>query len=116
MVSLEDFAGREVLLVFSSTQCPACTEMYPNLRAFSERERDVQVVMISRSSVEANRQLMEEQGFGFPILTWQDTVAREYQVPGTPFFYVINGEGVIANVGFAGTLEQLEALATGSRE
>ena len=52
----------------------------------------------------------------FPILMREDGEAREYQVQGTPFFYVIDGEGVIANVGFAGTLEQLEALATGSRE
>jgi len=28
-VSLADFAGQRVLLVFSSTHCSACTEMYP---------------------------------------------------------------------------------------
>jgi len=107
MVSLDDFAGQRVLLVFSSPQCPACIEMYPHLRAFSERERDVQVVMVSRGSAEENR---AQQGFGFPVLTWDDRVAQEYQVPGTPFFYVIDEEGVIANAGFASTLEQLEAL------
>jgi len=116
MVSLADFAGRKVLLVFSSTQCPACIEMYPHLRAFSEREEDVQVVMISRGPVEENRQLVEEQGFDFPVLTWDDAVAQDYQVPGMPFFYVIDGEGAIANAGFAGTLEQLEALAADSKE
>ena len=40
----------------------------------------------------------------------------DYQVPGTPFFYVIDGEGVIASAGFAGTLEQLETLVAGSKE
>jgi len=72
--------------------------------------------MISRGTTDENRQLVEEQGFGFPVLTWQDTVAREYQVPGTPFFYVIDREGVIVNAGFAGTLEQLEALAGDSKD
>ncbi|MEA3338429.1 MAG: hypothetical protein U9R15_00540 [Chloroflexota bacterium] len=72
--------------------------------------------MISHGTVEENRQLMEEQGFDFLILTWDDGVFKDYQVPGTPFFYVIDGEGVIANAGFAGTLEQLEALAADSKE
>ena len=116
MISLGDFVGQRVLLVFSSTQCPACIEMYPHLRAFSEREEDVQVVMISRGPVEENRQLVEEQDLDFPVLAWNDAVARDYQVPGTPFFSVIDGDGVIANAGFAGTLEQLEALAADSKK
>ena len=103
-------------LVFSSTQCPACIEMYPHLGAFSEREEDVQVVMISRGSADENRQLVEERGFGFPVLTWDDGVARDYQVPGTPFSYVIDGQGMITNAGFAGTFEQLEGLVMGGKE
>jgi len=42
--------------------------------------------------------------------------ARDYQVPGTSFFYVIDGEGVIAKAGFAGTLEQLVALVADGKE
>ena len=51
-----------------------------------------------------------------PVSGWDDEVRGDYQVPGTPFFYVIDGEGVIANAGFAGTLEQLEALVEGGAE
>jgi methylamine dehydrogenase accessory protein MauD len=110
MVSLDDFAGQRVLLAFSSTHCPACKEMYLHLKAFSEDREDVQVVMISLGSAEENRQLREKQGFGFPVLTWDDKVAQDYEVPGTPFFYVIDGEGVITSKGFANTLEQLKQL------
>ena len=118
-ISLDDFAGQKVLLAFSSTHCSACEEMYPHLRAFSESREDVQVVMISQSSAGENRQLVEEQGFAFPVLSvsgWDAPVMVDYRVPGTPFFYVINGEGVIANAGFANTLRQLEALVEGSEE
>ena len=114
-VSLDDF-GRTVLLAFSSTHCPACKEMYPHLRAFSERHKDVQVVMISQGSAEENQRLVEEQGFAFPVLPvagWEDALLADYRVPGTPFFYVIDGEGVIAGTGFANTSEQLEALVEG---
>jgi methylamine dehydrogenase accessory protein MauD len=113
MVSLDDFAGQRVLLAFSSTHCRACTEMYPHLRAFSESREDVQIVLISQGSAEENRQLVEEQGFAFPVLPvsgWNDPVMEDYQVPGTPFFYVIDGEGVVINRGFANTLEQLKEL------
>ena len=115
-VSLNDFAGQWVLLVFSSTQCPACTEMWPHLKTFSEREEGIQTVMISHGTADENRQLVEEQGFDFPVLAWDDAVVREYQIPGTPFFYVIDQEGMIANAGFANTPEQLEALVAAARK
>ena len=106
--SLKDFADKRVLLEFSSTRCPACKGLYPDLRAFSEQSRDVQLVMICGGSAEEVRQLAEE--FDFPILMWEESVAGDYLVPGTPFFYVIDGEGVIINKGFANTLEQLKEL------
>jgi methylamine dehydrogenase accessory protein MauD len=112
-VSLGDFAGQKVLLAFSSTHCSACTKMYSHLRAFSEDREDVLVVMISQGSAEENRQLVEEQGFAFPVLRasgWDDPVMVEYAVPGTPFFCVVDEEGTIANADFANTLEQLKAL------
>jgi len=55
MVSQDDFAGQRVLLAFSSTECPACKEMYPHLKAFSESREDMQVVMVLRGSAEENR-------------------------------------------------------------
>ncbi len=116
MMSLTDWAGQKVLLAFSSTQCPACKAMYPHLKAFSEGNQDIRVVMVSRGSVEENRQLAEAQGFGFPVLNWEDAVAGDYQVPGTPFFYVLDGQGVIVNAGFASTLAQLETLVEAGGE
>mgnify|MGYP000517318313 CR=1 FL=1 len=115
-VALEDFAGRRVLLVFSSVSCPACTEMYPHLRAFSEAHRQVQVVMVSRGAAEENRALVEEQGFAFPVLTWEDSAAQAYAVPGTPFCYVVDEAGVIVGKGFANTRAQFEALVGGRAE
>ena len=53
------------------------------------------------------------KSFAFPVLSasgWDDPVMLEYAVPGTPFFYVIDEAGLIANADFATTLEQMEAL------
>jgi methylamine dehydrogenase accessory protein MauD len=110
-ISLRGFSGQDVVLVFSSVTCPACQSMYPSLREFALRHGQTTFVMISRGTEDENRRLVEEEGFAFPILVWDDQVAHAYQVPGTPFFYVINGEGIVKNAGFAGSLEELEQLA-----
>lgn len=72
--------------------------------------------MVSRGSAEENRRMAEGQGFDFPVLVWDDAVAREYAVPGMPFFYVLDEEGVIVNKGFGNTQGQLEALVQGGAE
>ncbi len=110
IVSLQDFTGQRVLLMFSATTCPYCQQMYPTLKRFSENYSDITVLMISRGSQADNQQLVEDQGFTFPVLSWQDEVAKEYQVPGTPFFCVINSQGIITSQGTANSLEQLEKL------
>jgi peroxiredoxin len=66
--------------------------------------------MISRGSSEENRRLVQNEGLTFPILAWEDDVVKAYQVPGTPFFYAIDGRGVIASRGPANSLPQLEDL------
>lgn len=109
-VSLQDFAGKRVLLAFSSTTCPACQQTYPHLKAFSEARRNIQVVMISRGTPDENRQMVAEQEFTFPVLAWDDAVVQRYQAPGTPFFYVIDGQRVITTAGFANTQEELSRL------
>ncbi len=109
-VSLADAIGQKVLLVFSSTACPACTEMYPHLEAFSRLEEGIQVIMISHGTDKENGRLVEEQGFDFPVLVWDDTVVSDYQVPGTPFFYVLDESGRVANSGFANSMADLIAL------
>lgn len=110
MVSLQEFSGKRVLLVFSSTTCPACQQMYPFLKHFHEVHPDITVLMISRGSEEENQLLAQDERLTFPILAWQDRVAKAYQVPGVPFFYLIDSRGMIASKGIASSLEQLEEL------
>lgn len=106
----EGLAGQEVLLVFASPRCPACREMYPHLRAFAGKHPEVAVVMVSLGTEEENREVAQEQGFTFPVLNGDEGMVAAYRVPGVPFFYVIDGEGIIVGSGFAETEEQLEAL------
>jgi methylamine dehydrogenase accessory protein MauD len=112
-VALKDFAGHWVLLGFSSINCSACKATYPHLKAFSENSNDIQVILISRGSFEESQQVAQEHGFLFPVLTMEEAhfkIALDYQVPGTPFFYVLDKKGIIRNAGYANTQEQLTLL------
>ena len=109
-VSLHDFEG-PVLLVFSSTTCPACSRMYPVLQQFHEANQEVPLVMISKGSEQEHRTMIEEESLTFPVLEWREDVASAYRVPGTPFFYAVDMNRVVVRAATASSLEQLEALA-----
>lgn len=110
IVSLTDYDEGSLLLVFSSTTCPACQDKHPMLKAFNELHPDFTLLIISKGSEEDNQTLVQEQGFTFPVLIWKDEVADAYQVPGVPHFYVIEN-GMVAYGGFATSVEELENLA-----
>lgn len=108
-VSLDELNEQKILLIFFSHQCSACINVLSHLKAFNESETSVQMVMISKGSVEQNQQLATELGNSVPILTWEEATVGVYEVPFTPFFYVID-KGVVANKGPVSSLEQLENL------
>ncbi len=60
--------------------------------------------------------MAEEHGFAFPVLEGSEEVMAAYRVPGVPFAYGIDEEGVIRSAGFAGTVEGLEGLVRAMEE
>lgn len=115
-VSLADYRGESVLLIFSSTTCPACDSAYPSIRAFDARADAPEVVMISRGSKAENLSLRDAKSLDMPILEWRDEVARAYQIPGTPWGVLVDAEGRVARTGVvtADFLESLGALSSPS--
>lgn len=112
-ISLGDFQGQSLLVVFSRISCPYCQQMYPNLVQFHQLHPEVSIVMFSKESAEKrNPELVKDQRFDFPVLSWVDDVIDSYKVPGTPFFYSIDNTGQIVSNGNAVTLEQIEKLAS----
>jgi methylamine dehydrogenase accessory protein MauD len=115
-VSLEDFAGQTVLLAFTSLRCPACEPLYPDLAVFADTNHSVQLIVVSQGSLDENRRLVEQEDLGFPVLIWEDSLVAQYEVPGTPFFYLVGGDGVIVEKGVATTLAQVEELVAAWEE
>jgi peroxiredoxin len=96
-LSLEDYRGRRVLLVFSDPECGPCDELAPKLEQLHRRTADVQVLMVSRRDAAANREKARKLGFTFPVILqrhWE--VSRLYATFATPVGYLIDEQGVIA--------------------
>src|SRR5207248_886550 len=67
-LSLEEFRGKQVLLVFSDPKCGPCMALAPQLEQAHRRSGAVQVLMVSRGEGEANREKVEEHGLTFPVV------------------------------------------------
>jgi peroxiredoxin len=111
-LSLEDYRGQRVLLVFSDPSCGPCMGMLPELEQLHRRMRDLAVVLISRGEIETNRTKVAGYGLTFPVvLQRQWEVSRDYGIFATPVGYLINEKGAIA-AGVATGADAILALAS----
>jgi len=98
-ISLEEYRGRRVLLVFTQPGCGPCDQLAPHLvRLHREHgENGLAVLVVGRGDPEENRRKAEEQGFRFPVVVqdkWK--LSREYGMFATPVAFLIGETGVIA--------------------
>jgi len=96
-LSLEQYAGQKVLLIFSDPECGPCDLLAPQLEKLARRAPDIQVIMVSRGDMEANRLKVVEHGLTFPVvLQKQWEISRLYAMFATPIAYLIDEQGIIA--------------------
>jgi peroxiredoxin len=110
-LSLGEFRGRRVLLVFSDPHCGPCAELAPRLQEIHLEQSDLKVLVISRGDIEENRAKIDELGLTFPIVLqkkWE--VSLKYAMFATPIAYLIDEQGRIASDVAVG-IEPILALA-----
>src|SRR5437660_8942329 len=73
-VALEDFRGKQVLLVNWSPQCGFCDKIAPDLAKLQPdlQKHNVQLLLVSSGKAEANRKLAKEHRLECPILLQKD--------------------------------------------
>jgi methylamine dehydrogenase accessory protein MauD len=115
-LSLDEFRGRRVLLVFSDPECGPCMELAPALEQFHRGPAGVQVLMISRRDVEVNRQKVAELGLTFPgVLQRHWEISMLYGMFATPIAYLIDEQGVLTTDVVVGGQAIQDLLATAAR-
>jgi peroxiredoxin len=113
IVSLDQFRGRIVLLVFTDPQCGPCDELAPELVQLHRKQRDkgLTIIMVGRGQAEQNRTKAMHYGIEFPVVLqerWK--LSREYGIFDTPVAFLIDRNGIIMR-GVAKGPDQIIALA-----
>lgn len=112
-VSLDDFAGRQVLLVFTQTGCGPCHDIIPELNRVQQRGRQ-RVLVINNGDPDETADWAREAHTRFPVLTQDNwTVSRRYKVFATPFAFLIDEQGVVESKGIASTRQYLDFVLSG---
>jgi peroxiredoxin len=112
-LSISDFCGRGVLLVFSDPMCQPCDLLSPHLERLARRTPDIQVIMVSRRGREANLAKVQQHGLSFPIvLQRQWEISRAFNKFATPIAYLIDEDGLIASELALGPSAILQLLTT----
>jgi peroxiredoxin len=96
-MTLSQWRGRKVALIFMSPGCTHCVKLLPDLAvALAGRaDSDPAPVIISSGSADQNRQLFAQYSFSCPILLQEDSeVAALYQASATPMAYLVDEKGV----------------------
>jgi peroxiredoxin len=113
-VSLHDFAGRRVLLVFTQSGCSPCKAIVPELNRLERG--DTQVLVINNGDLEATRKWSAEVGARFPVLAQtQFSISKKYEVFATPFAFLIDEKGVIASKGIINNRQHVRYVLSGVR-
>lgn len=98
-ISLDDYSGRRVLIVFSDPTCGPCDAVACDLARFEREHRNngLELLMVSRGPVEENRRKAIEQGIEFPVVVqpgWN--VSKKYGIFATPIAFLVDERGMIA--------------------
>jgi peroxiredoxin len=114
-VTLSEWRGQRVLLIFFDPGCGFCLQMLPDLARLDPRPDDGRPVplIISMGAAEVNRSLMDRHGVRVSVLLQEDDeVARLYRVEGTPMGYLVDEQGLIAGPLAIGAQEILRVAIT----
>jgi peroxiredoxin len=98
-ISLRDYYGRRVLLVFTDPHCGPCDEMAPHLARLHQEHRGngLSLLLVGRGEVEDNRRKADKFGFEFPVVLqdkWK--LSKAYGIFATPVAFLIGEDGLIA--------------------
>jgi methylamine dehydrogenase accessory protein MauD len=112
-ISLHDFAGRKVLLVFTQSGCSPCKAIIPELNRLGPAE---QVLVVNNGDPEATGKWSTEVAARFPVLA-QDkfSISKRYEVFATPFAFLIDEKGIIASKGIISSRQHIRYVLSGKR-
>lgn len=117
-VTLGDFRGLPLLLVFGSASCAPCRSLMPDLNAIADERREaVRVLFLCRGGADEARRFARETDVRVPVAVHPDEeLPDQYRARVTPFAFLIDAEGIVRGKGLANNRAHLEMLLDGPRD
>lgn len=114
--SLPDI-GRPTFLLFATTDCPLCTDLFPAINDFAERRSDIAMAVVCGG----DREEVAEWARGLSDVVTvvpdpRQRLAARYRIGITPFLVAVDREGVVQMRGIVNSLAGLERGAQATRE
>ena len=107
-------AGRPVLLIFSDPACVPCNALMPEVDTWAREQRELLFAVISRGSLEDNRQKFSQYSSLQVMVQDGSDVSAMYQVTGTPTAILVQPDGTIGS-GLATGADNIRALMLRAR-
>jgi peroxiredoxin len=113
-ISLHDFAGHKVLLVFTQAGCGPCHNIAVELNRLHERGEH-QVLVINNGDAESARVWVAETQARFPVLVQEQfSISKRYEAFATPFAFLIDERGIVRSRGVVGSRQNLGYVLAGA--
>jgi peroxiredoxin len=110
-------AGKPVMLIFSDPSCGPCTALLPDIGKWQrDHAAKLTVALVSRGSVDANKNKIGEHGLSNVLLQKDREVSNEYKAYGTPTAVLVKSDGTIGSpvAGGADAIRGLISKTTGT--
>jgi peroxiredoxin len=97
-VSLQDYRGRRVLLVFTDPHCGPCDQLAPHLSQIHRQygNNELAVVLVGRGDIAENHRKMEKYGLDCPFVVqerWK--LSTDYGIFAAPVAFLIDEHGLV---------------------
>jgi len=98
-ISLSDFRGKPVMLIFWKIHCAACQFQIPYTQAFYDELSSDTIAVLSinvADSISSVQTYVTSLGITYPVLLdLQGRVAKNYGIPGVPMTFLIDEQGIL---------------------
>jgi peroxiredoxin len=98
-VSLSDYTGKPIVMIFWATWCPYCEQEIPALKTVYQNYHQQGLVVLAINTGDSASQVKKyqsEHNITYPILLDSNKkISTQYRVSGVPFYYLINANGKI---------------------
>ena len=95
-VSLKDFKGKNVLLIFTTTWCPYCKKEVPELKEMYSKYKgklEILAIDMNESKTKVESYIKKYQVTYTTLLDTEATVARNYGIRGVPTKVLVGPDG-----------------------